>query len=87
MRKKERSGPGIATVGPSGEATLGSSDDEGLEARTNGERDETRRRTEPVAARNRNQDLAQSFADTGVKRSEQDFKISSPSGIEPGRRS
>ena len=82
MRKKERSGPGIATVTDSGGPTLASSDDkplEGVEARTIGAKHEPIAKTATVrgAARRKNR-LPNSRGDSGVKRSVQAFKIASP---------
>lgn len=85
MRKKERSGPGIATVVDSEGATLASPADrgsEGVAAGTIGARDESIRRTAAMRAMVRNKGFAKgfakSFADKDVKRSVQALKIASP---------
>jgi len=79
MRKKERSGPGIATVIDSGGPTLASSDDEGVEPRTIGAKHEPIAKTAKVRGAASPKDrLPNSLGDSGVKRSVQAFKIASP---------
>jgi len=81
MRKKERRGPGIATVTDSGGPTLASADDEGSEGvdpRTIGAKDEAIGRTAARRAIALKKGLANSRGDNAAKRSVQAFKMASP---------
>jgi hypothetical protein len=81
MRKKERSGPGIATVVESGGPTLASADDGGaggVVPRRIGMKVEPIRRRAARSARVRKNGFVNGLGDNGVKRSVQAFKIASP---------
>ncbi len=84
MRKKERNGPGIATLADSGDPTLASSDDKesvGAVPPTAEGKHETTERVPAKKAARWKRDLVHRFAGESVKRSVRRFKISSRSGI------
>jgi hypothetical protein len=81
MRKKERRGPGIATVTDWGGPTLASADGEGsdgVEPRTIGARDKAIGRTAARRAMILKKGFANGLGDNVVKRSVQAFKMASP---------
>jgi len=85
MRKKERSGPGIATVVDSRVPTLASADgealeggSEGVEPRTSGADDVAIVRTAARRAMVLKKGFANGLGDKTVERSVQGFKIASP---------
>jgi len=85
MRRKERSGPGIATVVDSRVPTLASEDGEGLgegsegvEPRTSGADDVAIVRTAARRAMVLKKGFANGLGDKTVERSVQGFKIASP---------